>query len=129
VGTLTEPVLCYVDDGWAYFTTQALDEQWGDDWDDAPYECNAETPYEDWRSEREGRPLKWTIVKVGFDGHLYEPHRYGEPYRSVQWINKGRHSWLETFDGSLRVKAGATLQEFREVVTASGGTVYEAVTK
>lgn len=41
-----EPRLCYVEGAWAYFTTQALDEQWGDDWDDAPYESNAGHPYE-----------------------------------------------------------------------------------
>lgn len=27
--------LCYVDDGFAYFTTKPLTEQWGDDWNDA----------------------------------------------------------------------------------------------
>jgi len=37
--------LCYVDLPWVYFTTQDLDKQWGDDWDDAPYEHNAEEPY------------------------------------------------------------------------------------
>ena len=37
-------VLCYVDAPWAYFTTRRLSEQWGDDWDDAPYEHNAGTP-------------------------------------------------------------------------------------
>lgn len=47
--------LCYVDkerDGAtiAYFTTQPLAEAWGDDWDDAPYEHNAGTPYE-WRPD------------------------------------------------------------------------------
>lgn len=25
--------LCYVSRPWAYFTTQSLDKQWGDDWD------------------------------------------------------------------------------------------------
>lgn len=35
--------LCYVDDGFAYFTTKPLTEQWGDDWNDAPYEHNAKT--------------------------------------------------------------------------------------
>ena len=37
-----EPVLCYIDQHKrAYFTTQALSKQWGDDWNDAPYEQNA----------------------------------------------------------------------------------------
>ena len=40
-----EPVLCYVDEPWAFFTTQELSKQWGDDWDHSPYEHNAEEPY------------------------------------------------------------------------------------
>jgi hypothetical protein len=39
------PVLCYVEGFWAFFTTRPLAEQWGDDWDDAPYEHNAGRPY------------------------------------------------------------------------------------
>lgn len=39
------PVLCYVDEPWAYFTTQKLEDQWGDDWEDSPYEHNAGKPY------------------------------------------------------------------------------------
>ena len=27
--------LCYIENSFAYFTTQDLDKQWGDDWDDA----------------------------------------------------------------------------------------------
>ena len=58
--TENEPVLCYIDQmGRAYFTTQALSKQWGDDWNDAPYEHNAETPYDD----RENPP-RWKITVV-----------------------------------------------------------------
>lgn len=32
---------------YAFFTEVALADQWGDDWDDAPYEYNAEEPYDD----------------------------------------------------------------------------------
>ena len=42
---MKEPILCYVKGPWAYFTTQPLKKQWGDDWDDAPYEHNAGEPY------------------------------------------------------------------------------------
>ena len=38
-------MLCYVDKPWAYFTTQKLEDQWGDDWEDIPYQHNAEEPY------------------------------------------------------------------------------------
>ena len=30
---MTKPVLCFVEDNVAFFTTQDLNEQWGDDWD------------------------------------------------------------------------------------------------
>jgi hypothetical protein len=40
-----DPVLCYVDGVFAYFTTQSLKKQTGDDWNDAPYEHNAGEPY------------------------------------------------------------------------------------
>lgn len=48
--------LCYIDGPWAYFTTQPVAEQWGDDWDDAPYEHNAGDPYEPcWHNEPKHR--------------------------------------------------------------------------
>lgn len=39
--------LCHVERNFAYFTRLPLDEQWGDDWNDAPYEHNAGTPYDE----------------------------------------------------------------------------------
>ena len=48
--------LCYVNGPFAYFTTKEVSEQWGDDWNDAPYEHNAGKPYE-W-SKRDKAP-KW----------------------------------------------------------------------
>ena len=42
---MSEPVLCYIEGPWAYFTTRPLADQCGDDWDDAPYEHNAGWPY------------------------------------------------------------------------------------
>jgi hypothetical protein len=42
---MVEPILCYVSENFAWFTTRSLEEQWGDDWDDAPYEHNAGEPY------------------------------------------------------------------------------------
>lgn len=75
-----EPVLCYVDGGKAYFTTQKLEDQWGDDWDDAPYEHNAGIPTKPcWHREQRNCPCdicerewdgltpKWEIVEVVFE--------------------------------------------------------------
>ena len=44
--------LCYVQNNKAFFTTQNLEDQWGDDWDDIPYEHNSGYPYEPcWHNE------------------------------------------------------------------------------
>ena len=49
-------VLCYVYGPWAYFTSRPLSEQWGDDWNDAPYEHNAGEPYGPcWHNEEKHR--------------------------------------------------------------------------
>ena len=37
--------LCYLESSVMYFTSD-IDNQWGDDWDDIPYEHNAGKPYE-----------------------------------------------------------------------------------
>lgn len=42
--------LCYVDGQKAWFTDN-FEKQWGDDWNDKPYECNAEEPYDHWYEE------------------------------------------------------------------------------
>lgn len=43
--TMKEYKLCYVEDNFAYFTND-FENQWGDDWNDRPYEHNAGEPYE-----------------------------------------------------------------------------------
>ena len=85
VDPLVSTFLCYVEGNFAYFTTQPLAKQWGDDWDDAPYEHNAGEPYLptvcykttgpekdplDWNDD--GTP-KWGIVKVAWDGPFSPP--------------------------------------------------------
>ena len=115
-------VLCYVDGPWAWFTTQKLFDQWGDDWDDAPYECNAGDPYSYCEQTNSGcrcinadgpiafgggamcgqighvpsPPQKpWVLTKVAWDG-LFVPPSLGlnnSPY-SVSSINCGAVAWL-----------------------------------
>ena len=117
-----EPVLCYVDGPWAYFTTQKLSKQQGDDWDDAPYECNAGLPYE---SEDES----WTITKVVWDGPFETPadSNYSS-HLSVEQINSGEVTWLETSRREwklppIRIMARTTLTEFIRLIESAGGTV------
>lgn len=81
--------LCFVKDNFAYFTTKPLSEQWGDDWNDIPYECNAGIPYEDDRSE---------IIKVAYTGSLSTPSTvFRSSEFSVEEINSGNIAWLRSF--------------------------------
>jgi hypothetical protein len=107
--------LCYVESGVAYFTTQELDKQWGDDWNDAPYEHNAGTPYGPYRPGD-----NWTITEIRFAGDFQVPcdGHCNSPW-SVQQINKGFCPWLRTHQNCIM--AGATVEEFCNFVTANDG--------
>ena len=128
--TTQEPRLCYVDGGCAHFTTQPLDKQTGDDWNDAPYEHNAGDPYE-W-SERDGGP-KWEIHRRYWEGSFSTPaddamtnSRY-----SVDTINTGAVAWLRLHvQGASHddhIWAGDTMSEFTRKILAAGGNVYAPV--
>lgn len=137
---MTEPILCYVSGACAFFTTQPLDKQWGDDWNDAPYEHNAGHPYEP--SERhegsdytDGKP-NWKISRVAFDGPLEAPCEAWEPRLSVSvedmnirklvpWLTENRYSAEKR--EAVKIWAGTPLSEFRRLVAKAGGTVYEPV--
>lgn len=119
--------LCYVDRNFAYFTTQALDKQWGDDWDDKLYDCNAGTPYgyADWNKERGDAP--WEIAMVAYDGPLYTPADsfHGNANYSVKEINAGAIAWLVgEGDDLVVIPVGTTLPGFLLKVKQAGGEVY-----
>lgn len=117
-------VLCYVANGIAYFTTAPLtgpQQQWGDDWNDAPYEHNAGTPYDE-----EGV----TITAIPFmRGDLGEPcdSYFNSPW-SVEQINEGATPWLSTIHNGggqqpiVSIPAGATFAEFQAGLLKAGGT-------
>ena len=44
-------------------------EQWGDDWNDVPWECNAGRVYDEYIEGYE-------IIVIPFDCHVYEPERF-----------------------------------------------------
>jgi hypothetical protein len=114
-------VLCYVDAPWAWFTTQALADQWGDDWNDAPYECNAGTPY-----TGDG----WEVFRVAFDGDFCGPSDGGVWY-SVEEINAGAVAWLRSPryapSPHVIISAGTTYRAFVCLVQTARGQVYEPV--
>lgn len=118
--SLLDAQLCYVDRDTrtAYFTTQPLDSQWGDDWDDSPADCNAGHPYRySNHDHKEGRE-PWQIIKIPFsssgiiDGRWFEFDNQGE-HRSVLQINSARGAWLvANVSGVPSICAGTTLREF-----------------
>lgn len=126
--------LCYVDDerSCAYFTEKEVTEQWGDDWDDAPYEHNAGDPYQyDYDQPEQGvengRGIypKISIKKVFFElPTFYKVPRSGylnSPY-SVEEINKGVIAWI--WNDDFAMFAGTTMNEFINTIEKNGGTVW-----
>lgn len=130
---MDEPVLCYVNGQRAFFTTQPLESQWGDDWNDAPYEHNAGSPYApSWIDKRDKKPL-WEIHSVLFCSELVTPdyEAWNSPY-SVQDINAGNIPWLREADDTsagehIRIYAGCTLTDFRRLIVQACGCVSEHV--
>lgn len=135
--------LCYIENNFAYFTTQDLDKQWGDDWDDAPYEHNAEEPYTpairyftadrqekvetDWNAD--GSP-KWEIMKIAFycpsAATPAETAGMNSSY-SVQMINNKLIPWLIVHWRMYPDKglfAGASIDEFVEFIEDAGGEIF-----
>lgn len=121
-----EPVLCYIEGNKAYFTTCPLDQQWGDDWDDAPYEYNAEQPYE-WHPDM--NVPRYEITALYFESYGYiTPDGYttNSPF-SVRAINRGDVAWLRYGGGYSDyppIHAGTPLSEFKRLIKAAGGTIY-----
>lgn len=112
--------LCYVELPFVWFTTD-FEGQWGDDWDDVPYECNAGRPYtpefigRDWELFRVAifaNPYRHQLL-VPADGH------YNSPW-SVDDINQGHVPWLrltnlEWDSPTIAIMmAGMTYKDFKD---------------
>lgn len=136
--------LCYIGKNQtAYFTTQPVELQRGDDWNDVPYEHNAEPPYgpiiyhysngekkKDERDWNEDGTPKWELYHLKFDAgwRLQTPadKHYNSPY-SVDMINAGAVAWLAGTDADgkpIAIQAGASIEEFKQKVRQAGGTIY-----
>jgi len=107
--------LCYCRNNILYFTDN-FEEQWGDDWNDAPYEHNAGDPYEYIEGETDLNKHHGHIRYIAFltDYTVYEPCELPcQPSYSVQQINKGMAPWLfSNTTGALN--AGATIEEAKD---------------
>lgn len=125
---MREAVLCYAENSRAYFTTKKLSEQWGDDWNDAPFDCNAGRPYTyDPASEHDQKQDSWDILVCYWAGPFTIPSgQLSNPGVSVEQINSGRVAWLwpeEDYAKYPSIPAGVTYHEFRSQVETQGGTV------
>jgi hypothetical protein len=134
--------LCYISEHGptAYFTTAKLwgasgeTIQWGDDWNDAPFEHNAGTPYACTAHDVDLGHV-WMLYSCLFASPLYRIDRYlhdlnGDlnSHISVADINQGKHPWLKGDPEDARyrhteVKAGISFIEFAKIMEACGGAV------
>lgn len=114
--------------------TSDFGNQWGDDWNDAPYEHNAGTPYlsEGFSVEPSGHPDGFHVF---FESDLAQPNEDDSGSEvlnsgwSVERINAGYTPWLRSHRYSrkpdVKIFAGITLLDFVNVIQAAGGAVYE----
>jgi hypothetical protein len=121
---MSEPVLCLIKNDRAYFTSTTLDKQWGDDWNDAPYEHNAGDPY---HNDKDDLPVD--IVEVVFDSDFVSPctGRTNSIY-SVEQINQGITPWLRSPNTlqhiHIQIFAGCTLSLFIQYIKIGGGRIF-----
>lgn len=89
----------------AYFTSIPLKDQWGDDWNDTPYEHNAELPYDDhWKNKIS---IEHEILQIPFaykeEITFKLPADWswgGNSAFSVEDINSGAIAWIFAYLGS-----------------------------
>lgn len=118
--------LCYIDNYYcAYFTTKELHKQWGDDWNDAPFQHNAGVPYT-WQAE--DKEIQYDIETVVYAGDFELPP--DRPGYSVEQINRGESAWLTpgrysyAEEHSKPIRAGCTLPEFIRRIELGHGVIY-----
>lgn len=81
------------------FFTSNLDKQWGDDWNDTPASCNAESPYD---SETD-------VYRVLINLPWSSDQIFGGDHFSVENLNKRMCPWLKFKE--MVFWGGSTLQE------------------
>jgi hypothetical protein len=125
-----EGILCYIGGQAAYFTTKSLEDQWGDDWNDAPYEHNAGTPYEFRGYDKERGDTPWKITKVYYEGRFDTPDEWVRNSNySVEQINNKVVPWLTgskytDLEGKVAIWAGIPIEEFCRTILECGGQIY-----
>lgn len=131
---MKEYKLCYVEGNKAWFSDN-FENQWGDDWNDAPYEHNAGLPYDHWSELIEDNEdifkRKWKHHEIKHKVLYFETKDWDEvlpcdnfsnsPY-SVEDINKQAVAWVHT--SKFNILAGTTIEKFIETIESNGGKIY-----
>ena len=129
--------LCYIDGQKAWFTND-FDHVGGDDWNDRPYEHNAEPPNDYWSELIEDNPDPWKrkwihhpimLKTLYFETNDWSERRpcdghWNSPY-SVDDINKGAIAWLHT--DKFNIQAGTTMKDFIDIILKNGGTIWKKI--
>lgn len=127
--------LCYVD-RFAWFTSVPLEHQWGDDWDDIPYEHNAGIPYDTHydspfvKGGTDRKRVEHPLVKVAWSSeHELPCDNQINSCWSVQKINSGNVAWFlqsrySENDALRPIQAGTSLEDFVRIIKEGGGEVY-----
>lgn len=118
---------------YAYFTPLPLEEQWGDDWNDSPYEYNAGLPYDDVTDEVKesetcpgvkyvSKSHEITIIRIPFiikswNTKLPKDYGYNSPF-CVDDINRGAVAWMYDYNWetkkSIVIHAGENPLQFKK---------------
>lgn len=126
--------LCYVEGNKAWFTDN-FENQWGDDWDDKPYEDNAGYPYDNWSEIIEDNAVKMyrkykkhpiELKELYFETDEWDDKRPCDMgIFSVKEINKGAVAWIYT--DKFSIYAGCEIEEFKKTIKENNGKIYEEV--
>lgn len=126
--------LCYVDGQKAWFTDN-FEKQWGDDWNDKPYDCNAGEPYNSWSELIEDNEdifkRKYKHHQIELKTLYFETNDWSEQKPcdmgsfSVEDINKGTVAWVHTDE--FNILAGTEIEEFIKIIKENGGKIYMEV--
>jgi hypothetical protein len=128
--------LCYVDRNKLFFTTLPLEEQWGDNWDEEPYETKSSYPYNEKDALGNDTISQYAMIiperlvrKVTIVCPCDEWKQ--SPY-TVEEINEGYEPWIKLFFDKdikdpflIELNAGATIEEVSEVLTEVGINLIE----
>ena len=115
--------LCYIDENKAYFTSD-WENQWGDDWDDVPYEHNAERPYIHYFKDGIEYPIELKELYFEFPGKWIKlpcNDFCNSPY-SVAMINRGDVAWIR--GDTFNILAKTTYEDFIKIVEDNDGVIY-----